>query len=257
MSIEDPVSALQALDASDERQRSPVTGLTKDFLRVWKLLTPPGIAVSISALEWAADWLSKQRAENRNQLVNVMADELKYRGEQIERLITTSEEHRQFMEDRMPGLLLDTLQKAENVRAKERITRMARILTRAAEFGPTKGADYFEELERIATNLTEVDVAVLREIVEAFAWMLGEWGRMRRTVVLQKWPVAKLKALKLTDGDVLSSCYKLESYGLIERMEDRSKNNLSNEPSPFGLLSKGKDFTDYIRTQAPTSEGAA
>jgi hypothetical protein len=54
MPIDDPISQLQVLDASDERQRTLLPGRSKDFLRIIKLLAKlfvPGAVVAAEALE--------------------------------------------------------------------------------------------------------------------------------------------------------------------------------------------------------------
>ena len=86
MPIDDPISAVQALNASDDRQRSPVPDLAGHFLRVVRLFAPKEADIPIAALESAVGWLDRQRAENREQFVDSIAEELKFRANQIERL---------------------------------------------------------------------------------------------------------------------------------------------------------------------------
>lgn len=251
MAIDEPISALQNLNASDERQRSPILSLSSDFLRLIKLLAPVGSEIPLSALEGAVDWLSRRSAENRAELVNVIAEELKFRATQIERLLNTSEEHRRFMADEMPALVVDALRRAEQARAKDRIRRLGRILVHAAEVG--NGADYAEELMRIALEMTDRDIVVLREIHRAMAASVVGSGRgaTPHMMALQHWRNI-VGRLPMTQGETLSTCLKLEGYGLLRRAEDRSRNNLADEPLAFGLLQKGKDFVDYLHSSAQT-----
>jgi hypothetical protein len=128
MPIDDPISALQSLNASDESQRSPVSRFAKQFLGIVKLFAPPETEIPIAGSEAAVDWVSRRQDKNREELLAVIAEEVKYRGSQIEELRTTSDEHRRFIEEEMPGLVLDGLRRAEQTRAKERIRRLGRIL---------------------------------------------------------------------------------------------------------------------------------
>ena len=251
MAIEDPISALQSLNASDNRQRSPVSRLAKPFLAIVKLFTPPGGEFTFGGIEAAVDWLGRREEENRQELVEVLAEELKYRGSQIEQIMAESQEHRRFMAEDMPGLVLDALRRAEQTRAKDRIHRLARILVHAAEVGPQDGADYPEEMMRIALELMDRDVLVLREIYRALASSVvgGSRGATPHTTALQQWRNITGR-LSMTEGEVLSTCLKMEGYGLVRRAEDRSKNNLSDEPLAFGLLHKGKDFVEYLQSAA-------
>jgi len=250
MSIDHPPDAIQALNASDDRQRSPVSKQAKYFLEVAKLFAPPGAGFILGAAKVVADLIGRREEANRREFLDSVAEELKYRAGQIQTLVAESAEHRRFMEEEMPGLLLDAVRRAEQARARERIARMARILLRAAELGPVDGADFAEEMLRIAMDLDDRDVIVLREIDRAFAGcdLRGGRGKIGRTQVLQTWRFAVVNRLTLKQGEVLSVCLKLQSYGLIEAVEDRSKNNLDEEPLPFGLLQKGRAFVEYVRS---------
>ena len=57
MPIDDPTTALQALNLSDERQRSPLSRFAKPFLAFTKLIAPPGGELTLGGLEAAVDWL--------------------------------------------------------------------------------------------------------------------------------------------------------------------------------------------------------
>ena len=55
MPIDDPTTALQALNLSDERQRSPLSRFAKPFLAFTKLIAPPGGELTLGGLEAAVD----------------------------------------------------------------------------------------------------------------------------------------------------------------------------------------------------------
>ena len=61
MPIDDPTTALQALNLSDERQRSPLSRFAKPFLAFTKLIAPPGGELTLGGLEAAVDWLGGRR----------------------------------------------------------------------------------------------------------------------------------------------------------------------------------------------------
>src|ERR1035438_10155056 len=82
MPIDDPMSVLQSLNASDERQRSPVSRVAKQFLTLLKLL--PGTGFTLDGIGTVVEWLGQREEANRQELVAVIAEELKYRGAQIE-----------------------------------------------------------------------------------------------------------------------------------------------------------------------------
>jgi hypothetical protein len=250
MPADDPISALQALNESDARQRSPVRSFAKRFLEIIKLFSPPGTEFTLDGISAALDWLDRQSTENLSDLVRVLADELKYRGAQIERLMHTSEAHRKFVAEDLRGLVLDGMRRSEGVRDRNRIKRLGRILVHAAEVGRRDLADYAEEMLRIATDLDERDVLVLREIVRVQgARIQKDTGRVKHydaySVVREI--MGSLKRAGFLQGEVDSISAKLESFGLVSRTE-RNVNLLGDDPIPYALLQKGLDFIDYIKS---------
>src|SRR5579871_5430101 len=162
MPIDDPISALEALDRSDERQQPAFSRFGKQFLAVVKMLAPPGTEFAVGSLELAMDWLNSRAESNRQEFVKVLGDELKHCATQIQRVINENEAQRQFVENELPGLTLDALRRAEQCRAKERVARLARILSHAVSAGARDGADSIEDMMAIAGRLAESDLVILR-----------------------------------------------------------------------------------------------
>lgn len=183
---------------------------------------------------------------------------MKHRGAQILQLTEANETHRQFVAEEMPGLILDCVSKAENVRNKDRIARLARILVHAAEVGRRDRGDYIEEMLRIATSLDERDVRVLREIVRVQGPQLDRnLGRVKHFTAhnATKGIVGSLRQEGFTQGELDSICAKLESFGLVSRTE-RNVNLISDDPTPYALLRKGLDFVEYIKSAAERPQAA-
>ncbi len=250
MSADDPISALQALNDSDERQQSPIRRFAKPFLESLKLFSDSESQFTLSAFSIAVDWINRQQTENHAELLKELAAELKYRGAQIESLRKGNEEHCKFVADELPGLVLDGIRRAEGIRSKGRIKRLARILVRAAEVGPLGSADYAEEMLRIATELEDRDVLVLREIVQVQGpRMQKDLGRVKHFEAHSVFGgiLGSLKTTGLLQGQVDSICAKLESFGLVSRTE-RNVNLIANDPTPYALLQKGLDFVDYLKS---------
>src|SRR5262245_38554 len=135
MNIDDPIKAAEALNASDRRQRSPVTAFIAE------------IAAAVeSPLGVIATFLNKRRAENIELLVTVLRDNLQRLTEKVGQL---SEEQQCFLQTDFVELVADGLRKAEDIRAKDRIVRIAMILGNVAEAGPFIVLDDAEELMRI------------------------------------------------------------------------------------------------------------
>ena len=253
MPIDDPISALQAANATDDRQRSPVSHLAKPFLTIARLLAPPGVGVTLGGIQAAVEWLSGREEENRQVLVDAIAEEVKYCNSRIQQLVAASEVHRRFMEDEMPGLVLDALRRAERTRSKERISRLGRILVRAAEFGPRDSADYVEEMMRVALELTGRDVALLRELLAVSPIRFSrQLNRCFGGSAQSAWLRIQWEQIGLSVQDVESICGKLLSFGLVAALEMNHSPVLGEQRNTYELLQKGKVLLEYIRSEAET-----
>lgn len=251
MSADDPVSALKALNESDERQRSPMWGFAKPFLDIAKLLFGDQFS-GADAVSTVVNWADQRSQQNLKELVDVIASEMKYLGERLRNLSAANAEHKLFVANEMPGLILDAIRRTENIRSKVRIARLARILVHAAELGPKSNADYAEEMLRIAVELGERDVIVFRQIVETQkAKINAHTGRVSQfeASLSWGWVSAGLQRRGFIESEVDSICAKLDSFGLVSRGE-RNVNITATSPTPYALLQKGLDFMEYIRPYA-------
>lgn len=246
LAIDDPLEAAEALIASDERQRSPVAGLARNLLDVVKFIPAAQKALEgfTKPAEAIVQWLDHHSQENRDYLVNVLKEEIKQTRGWLEQI---SDEHRQFLEGDYMALVLDGLKKAENLRSKERIARIAKILAYAANVGPANSVDYTEEMMRVAMDLTDQDVGVLREIDRAQKEILKWSGGMApMDPVNDSWKNDPPKVEGMTPSAIVSACEKLQSFGLVMRV-DRVNTKLNLSVTPYGILQKGHDFIQYIR----------
>jgi len=117
-----------------------------------------------------------------------MVEELKYHENQIQRLMAEGKEQKRFIEDEMPGLVLDGLRRAEQTRAKDRIRRLGHILVKAAEVGSQDGADLVEDMMAIATALSDLEVRVLQSAVQEYDKERSANPReAQRSVVARAW----------------------------------------------------------------------
>lgn len=242
MPIDDPVSALQSLNASDERQRSPISRFSKPFLAIAKLVAP-GAAFGLAGVEAAVNWVDGRDESSRQELVTILADELKHTGVMIQKIILDNEAQKRFLEDDLPGLTVDALRRAEQCRAKDRIARLARILAHAAEIGARDGADLVEEMMAVATGLSESDVLILRQAtLEFHAETSTHKQEAQRAVAQRAWLRVSEKAA-IPEDEIVSIGLKLESFGLAARVETGQPWG----PPIFRPLDRGYKFIEYIR----------
>lgn len=245
MPIDDPISAARALIAGDERERSPVIRLAKDFFEILNCFPPARALLERLPVGTVVNWLERREQENRQYLVDVLIDEVKRHESKLRDLEQKDGQHAAFIRDEYPGLVLDGLNKSERVRAKERIVRIGRILASAAEQGPARSADQTEEMMRIAMDLDDRDVFVLRELHAAQA-SLVTGGVIAREAVNEVWRDHPPRVPGMGENEIQSICAKLQSYGLVTRIE-RNNFKLGLDQIPHAVLQKGADFILYIQ----------
>jgi hypothetical protein len=235
MNIDDPIRAAEAQVAADERQSSAINAL---MVRL-------AAAIHIKYADKIAAVLDSRRAENRQYLFDVLLEEFKKSEAKINEIAAT---HRRFLEGEYLDLVMDGFRKAENIRAKKRIARLGQILASVAEIGPDVPLDGAEELMRIAVNLSDLDVAVLREIHRAQGKFLkdNQAGRVNRESANEAWHNSPPRIDKVSEGDIQSCCATLQSFGLIARVE-RSEFKLGPNEIPYALLRRGAVFVEFIR----------
>jgi hypothetical protein len=173
-------------------------------------------------------------------------EEVKRLSEMFDQL---DQRHKEFLDRDWIPLLIDGYNKARATRAKERVARIARILSNSAQGGPSMAADDVEELMRVGMALSDREVMILQDIDAAQSSRLGD-GRVTRMHAMESWNISSMKTGGVTTGDFESACSKLQSFGLLRAAEDRRANNLADHPIAYGLLQKGQDFVAFIKTSA-------
>jgi hypothetical protein len=246
MPSDDPISALEALERSDERQRSPFARFRKPLLAIAKLLGPPGTEFAAATIEAADEWINSRAESNIRDFTNVFAGEIKYSTAKIQKLLGESEKQRKFIEDVLPGLTLDALRRAEQCRARERVVRLARILSHAASVGAVDGADAIEDMMAVATRLSELDVLVLSYGAREYEIEVRAHAQeAQRAVAARAWRRVPAKITpSISQDDLVTVGSKLESFGLATRVETGAP----WETPVFRPLEAGSRFIEYIQS---------
>jgi len=241
--IDDPITALQALNLSDQRQRSPVSRFAKPFLAIAKLIAGDGVELTLGGLDAAVDWLGGKAESNLEEFVDVLAVNLRYCGAQVQKLLAENEAQRKFVADELPGLAVDALRRAEQCRAKERIGRLAKILAHAAEVGAQDGPDTVEEMMATATGLSDLEVLVLQLATEEYRKeRAANSQEAQRAVAARAWMrVPGIARTSVSEDELLSVGAKLESFGLAVRVEREPWKTPVYRP-----LDRGYKFIEYI-----------
>jgi hypothetical protein len=142
-------------------------------------------------------------------------------------------------------LVVDAARKSENTRSKERVKRIGLILANAV-VASRPDADEFEELMRVAMELADGDVALLRELVRIEGAMLSKQEYIPRYTAHQQWEFGKWGSN--IDPELDSVFSKLESFGLVSRIPPPSNLNITADiQNRYVLLKKGLRFATFVR----------
>lgn len=239
MSADDIFSQVEALIASDERQRTPE--LVDKILGV--VAHVPGADPLVRIIRYHAE---QQRAENAGLMLKTAWDELKRLSFKIDSLPA---DHRSFVQsEQMRRLILDAVRKSEDLRDVHRVERIGKILSLAIRIGPASDLDKAEELMRVARDLLDQDVDALRQLYETQFAVLKKFKlRIPTDDVNALWQQHPPKISGVLDGELDSIFLKLQGLGLATAVERRD-NYLGPNERPFALLAKGADFVRYIES---------
>jgi hypothetical protein len=238
MSIDNVFDQVEALITSDQSQQLPES--------VDKLLSVighiPGTAPVVSLIRYETVEL---QAENSELMLKTAWQELKRVSFRVDKL---DEEFRAFAEsDEMRRLILDAVQKSQDLRDRKRVERIGKILSHAITIGPASDLDKAEELMRIARDLTDQDIIALGHLYES-QFKLLETNKLGIDVdeINKSWATTtRLKIPGLFGSELDSIFLKLQGLGLVTAVERRNTALGPNE-RPFALLAKGADFIRYI-----------
>jgi hypothetical protein len=270
MNIEDPQKALEAQIEAEERAESPLIRFIPALADVFGAL-PIDLSGKLLS-KGAAWWIRRNRDERIRTLIETLSNELRWAKEQLQNL---SDAHERFIEQDLPELVLDAFEKAEQVRSRERIKRIARIVANAAVAGPSRPADITEELTRVAMSLDDSDVVVLSELVRGQRtefiksletvpgeavnnyWRTGDIASKDKPVqqILSR-PLQTAGSLsgvavrlQIAEGELHARCAKLQGAGLLVQV---NRNEIKNPPGtlPYAILGRAIEFVEAIRSLA-------
>jgi hypothetical protein len=152
-------------------------------------------------------------------------------------------------------LVEDGFKKAETIRSAERVRRIGAILMNALMVLPQVNPDEVEELMRVAVDLSDTDVVVLREFVRIEgAGVTNPRGRMDRYDAHSRWEFGEWRSLGISEGDLQSTCSKLEGFGLVTRIAPPNNLNiLADFETRYALLQKGQRFVEFVKSSTAKS----
>ena len=145
-------------------------------------------------------------------LLQCVVDDLKWLRGQQDKL---SQKQQEYLSTDWVALLMDADRKARATLGKTRIERIARILCSSIRIDPIPPPEQTEELTRVAMELTDDDVLVLRCILET-------WESYNRRPPGAQYSLTMPQVPDFTPDSVLGICGKLQSLGLIATAEQHA-----------------------------------
>jgi hypothetical protein len=189
--------------------------------------------------------LASDSAERITLMLGACIEETNRQAQRIENI----QKQVQIQPEVLTELVMDAARKAENTRSKERVKRIGWILANAAfETKPTD-ADEIEEMMRVAMELSDRDIELLRELVRIEGEAVRTKGRLERYDAYTRWEQGQWGTR--LDPELDSVFSKLESYGLVSRLAPPNNLNLMADfQNRYVLLGKGARFAQLIQTLA-------
>lgn len=242
MPIDDAVRALKQQFELEDLSKSPVSERLAGVASALPLPYPfDKLAESIKGR------LTSDALERIELTLQACIDEAQRQAERIGNLQSKMDEQQaETRRDVLTELVLDAARKAENTRSKERVKRIGTILASAAfETKPTD-ADEIEEMMRVATELGDRDVELLRELVRIEGEAVLTKGRIERYDAYTRWERGHWGTR--LDPELDSIFSKLESYGLVSRLAPPNNLNvMADVQNRYVLLQKGARFVQLIQ----------
>ncbi|SRR6266436_230155 len=243
MAIDDPIRALEQQFEMEDLSSSPVTKKVLHLVSLFPLVWPFNKLAEALKGHLAADAVERIRL-----MLQTCANEISKHTKELEQFRQTiSEQQAQAREEVARQLLLDAARKAENTRAKDRVKRIGLILASAVTETGQTDADEVEEMMRVAMDLNDRDIQLLRELVRVEGSTVQAQGRLERYDAYTRWEQCSWGTK--VDPELDSVFSKLESYGLVARIPPPNNLNIMADfQNRYVLLRKGLRFVNLIRS---------
>ena len=248
MAIDDnPIEVLRRRFEFEDISKSPVSEVVvKITAELAKLLPLPFALQSI--LQKVDEKIRTDSVERIAIMLKTVADVVLKHDQDISQLRESqSVEQKKARDEQEARLVVDGARRASATRSITRVERIGIILARTISAPTLPDEDEIEEMMRIATELTDVDVTYLRALVSLQAKFLEGRSHVDRYNAYQSW--ANGPWGDRVDPTLDSVFHKLESYGLVSAIAPNNTFNvMADIQTRFALLPKGLKFAELIAT---------
>lgn len=245
MPIDDhPFDALAKQFEAEKISISPVSTMVCKVASSLPLLWPFDKAIKLLREHASSDSLEKVHL-----MLKTCMDQVRRLEGEVNSLRSNPPRESEERERLAVDLVLDASRKASVTRAKDRVKRIGLILGSSISQQPVLDADEVEEMMRVAMELGDRDMELLRELVRVEGSLLGSRSYIPRYDAHALWEQTKWGTS--IDPEIDSVFCKLESYGLVARIAP--PNNLTilaDYQNRYVLLNKGVRFAALAREAA-------
>jgi hypothetical protein len=246
MAIDDnPIEALRKQFELEDTSKSPVSEIVvKVTAKLAKLLPLPNqLQVIVQAVD---DKIRTESVERIAIMLKTVADEVVKHAQEINQIRESlPEEQRKARVEQEARLVVDGARRSSVTRSIARVQRIGIILAQVISTPTPPDEDEIEEMMRITTELTDVDVAYLRALVSLQSQFLRGGSHVQRYTAYQSWESGPWG--EKVDPTIDSVFHKLESYGLVSAIAPNNTFNIMADiQTRFALLPKGLRFAELI-----------
>jgi hypothetical protein len=246
MAIDDnPIEVLRKQFELEDISKSPVSEVVVKITAELAKLLPLPLALQ-SVLQKVNDRIRTDGVERIAIMLTTVADVVLKHDRDISQLRESrTAEQRKARDEQEARLVVDGARRASTTRSITRVERIGIILARAISAPAPPDEDEIEEMMRIATELTDIDVIYLRDLVGLQARYLEGRSHVERYSAYQSWAHGPWG--DKVDPTLDSVFHKLESYGLVSAIAPNNTFNvMADIQTRFALLPKGKRFAELI-----------
>ncbi len=225
MPIDDPSSALAALNDAEERsqflpQKVPITTALGAIFGVVAAATTGADAVACATaagfLTVAANIVASVGERRQREFVSCLHDEFRRRSVTPEML----EEKLKSRDEDFHELLAEAVVRASEAKSAERVRRIAHLLTTIIFSSDNLQVEEARVMLEIAGSLFDMDAFALGRMYDAqHGDIERRQGHPELNDITATWRKLREGHKEFREGPINSSCSRLQSHGLVMRVE--------------------------------------
>jgi hypothetical protein len=146
-------------------------------------------------------------------------------------------------------LVSEGVVRAAEAKSEERVRRIARVLANTLRGGPKQSYEAERELIDAAAQIGESDTFILGTMMKHQGTMVKSSGLADINGASDTWKKMMEEHKEFTDAHIHVSCARLQSQGLIIRM-DRKTSTLDLATNAYSLTTFGVQFCEWCLQEA-------